>query len=61
MKHISEIIKRMREMIECHDCKIPLDSDKAYFDPIKVDKWVRCLDCHKSIREAIEVTMAESK
>ena len=35
--------------IECHDCKIPLDSDKAYFDPIKVDKWVRCLDCYKSI------------
>lgn len=44
-------------IIECHDCRIPLDSGEAYFDPIKVDKWVRCLDCHKSMREAIEVAI----
>ena len=36
-------------IIECHDCKIPLDSDNAYFDPITVHKWVRCLDWYKSI------------
>ena len=48
-------------IIECHDCRIPLDMDGAYFDPIKMDKWVRCLDCHKSMREAIEVATAESK
>ena len=45
--------------IECHDCRIPLDSDKAHFDPIKVDKWVRCLDCHESIREAIAAARKE--
>ena len=37
-------------MIECHDCRIPLDSDTAYFDPIKIVPLIRCLDCHKSIR-----------
>ena len=44
-------------IIECHDCRTGLDLDTAYFDPIKVDKWVRCLDCHESIREAIEVAL----
>ena len=38
--------------IECHDCRIPLGSGQAYFNPI-IDKWVRCLDCHKSMREEL--------
>ena len=48
-------------IIECHDCRIPLEMDTGYFDPVKVDRWVRCLDCHKSMREAIEAAMVESK
>ena len=39
-----------------------MEMDTAYFDPVKVDKWVRCLDCHKSMREAIEAaTGGESR